>query len=68
MPGMNGFAFLEEAAKHAEWQHIPIVILTAMPLDAAERALLAGRAREVIARAPTTSPRRCDRSWCGCPS
>jgi CheY-like chemotaxis protein len=50
MPGMNGFGFLEEAAKHAEWQHIPIVILTAMPLDAAERALLAGRTREVIAK------------------
>jgi hypothetical protein len=26
------------------------VILTAMPLDAAERALLAGRTREVIAK------------------
>jgi signal transduction histidine kinase/DNA-binding response OmpR family regulator len=50
MPGMNGFAFLEEAAKRAEWQHIPIVILTAMPLDAAERALLAGRTLEVIAK------------------
>jgi CheY-like chemotaxis protein/two-component sensor histidine kinase len=50
MPGMNGFAFLEETAKRAEWQHIPIVILTAMPLDAAERALLAGRTREVIAK------------------
>jgi signal transduction histidine kinase/CheY-like chemotaxis protein len=50
MPGMNGFAFLEETAKRAEWQDIPIVILTAMPLDAAERALLAGRTREVIAK------------------
>ena len=50
MPGMNGFAFLEETAKRAEWQNIPIVILTAMPLDAAERALLAGRTREVIAK------------------
>jgi signal transduction histidine kinase/DNA-binding response OmpR family regulator len=46
MPGMNGFAFLEEIAKHAEWQGIPIVILTAMPLGAAERELLAGRTRE----------------------
>ena len=50
MPGMNGFAFLEETAKRAEWQNIPIVILTAMPLGAAERALLAGRTREVIAK------------------
>jgi signal transduction histidine kinase/DNA-binding response OmpR family regulator len=50
MPGMNGFAFLEEIARHAEWQGIPIVILTAMPLGAAERELLAGRTREVIAK------------------
>jgi signal transduction histidine kinase/CheY-like chemotaxis protein len=50
MPGMNGFAFLEEIAKHPEWREIPIVILTAMPLGAAERELLAGRTREVIAK------------------
>jgi CheY-like chemotaxis protein len=50
MPGMNGFAFLEEIARHAEWRDIPIVILTAMPLGAAERELLAGRTREVIAK------------------
>src|SRR6516165_9016092 len=50
MPGMNGFAFLEEIAKHAEWRLIPVVILTAMPLGAAERELLAGRTREVIAK------------------
>ena len=50
MPGMNGFAFLEEIARHPEWREIPIVILTAMPLGAAERELLAGRTREVIAK------------------
>jgi CheY-like chemotaxis protein len=50
MPGMNGFAFLEEIAKHADWRDIPIVILTAMPLGGAERELLAGRTREVIAK------------------
>jgi CheY-like chemotaxis protein len=50
MPGMNGFAFLEEIARHAEWRDVPIVILTAMPLGAAERELLAGRTREVIAK------------------
>jgi signal transduction histidine kinase/CheY-like chemotaxis protein len=50
MPGMNGFAFLEETAKRVEWQNIPVVILTAVPLDAAERAILAGRTREVIAK------------------
>jgi CheY-like chemotaxis protein len=50
MPGMNGFAFLEEIAKHPQWREIPIVILTAMPLGVTERELLAGRTREVIAK------------------
>jgi signal transduction histidine kinase/CheY-like chemotaxis protein len=50
MPGVNGFAFLEEIAKHPEWGEIPIVILTAMPLGVAERELLAGRTRDIIAK------------------
>jgi signal transduction histidine kinase/DNA-binding response OmpR family regulator len=50
VPGMNGFAFLEEITRHTDWRGIPIVILTAMPLGAAERELLAGRTREVIAK------------------
>jgi CheY-like chemotaxis protein len=50
MPGMSGFAFLEEISKRGEWLNIPIVILTAMPLGAAERELLAGRTREIIAK------------------
>jgi signal transduction histidine kinase/DNA-binding response OmpR family regulator len=50
MPGMNGFAFLGEIAKHREWREIPIVILTAMPLGVAERELLAGRTRDIIAK------------------
>ena len=48
MPRLDGFGFLGEVAKHREWQDTPIVILTAKRLDPAERALLAGRAREVI--------------------
>jgi CheY-like chemotaxis protein len=50
MPGMSGFAFVEEIASHAEWQDIPIVILTAMPLGPSEREMLAGRTREVITK------------------
>jgi len=50
MPGMDGFAFLEEIAKHAEWRAIPVVILTAKPLEAVDRGLLAGRTREIIAK------------------
>jgi signal transduction histidine kinase/DNA-binding response OmpR family regulator len=48
MPGMDGFAFLDEIGNRAEWRNIPIVILTAKQLGAAERELLAGRTREII--------------------
>ncbi len=48
MPGMDGFAFLDAIAERSKWQKVPIVILTAKQLDAAERELLAGRAREII--------------------
>ena len=50
MPGMSGFGFLEEITRREEWRAIPIAILTAMPLGAAERELLAGRTREIIAK------------------
>jgi signal transduction histidine kinase/DNA-binding response OmpR family regulator len=36
MPGMDGFAFLEELHRVAEWQAIPIVVITAMDLSAAD--------------------------------
>jgi signal transduction histidine kinase/CheY-like chemotaxis protein len=48
MPGMDGFAFLDEIGNHPEWRNIPIVILTARQLGTAERELLAGRVREII--------------------
>jgi CheY-like chemotaxis protein len=48
MPGMDGFAFLDEMGRHPEWQKVPIVILTAKQLGAAERELLAGRVREIV--------------------
>jgi len=50
MPVMDGFAFLQEIARHAEWRDIPVVILTAKELDPAEREALAGRARAVIGK------------------
>jgi CheY-like chemotaxis protein len=50
MPGMDGLAFLEEIGKHDEWRDVPIVVLTAKELSAAERDRLAGRTREVLAK------------------
>jgi CheY-like chemotaxis protein len=50
MPGMDGFAFLEEISRHEEWRHVPIVVVTAKQLGAAEREQLAGRVREVLTK------------------
>jgi CheY-like chemotaxis protein len=50
MPGMDGFAFLDAIGQRAEWRALPIVVLTAKRLDAAEREVLAGRTREVLAK------------------
>ena len=55
MPRMDGFAFLEAIQKRPDWREVPVVILTAMQLSAAERDLLAGRTREVIAKGPNGS-------------
>ena len=50
LPHLIDFAFLGEIEKRCEFQDIPIVILTAMPLGAAERELLARRTQEVIGK------------------
>jgi signal transduction histidine kinase/CheY-like chemotaxis protein len=50
MPRMDGFAFVEEIGKCAEWRDIPIVVLTAMQLGEVERKLLEGRVRHMIAK------------------
>ena len=55
MPRMDGFAFLDEIARRAELRDVPIVILTAVELSAAERERLLGRAREVLAKGTTRS-------------
>lgn len=43
MPEMDGFEFLDAFNRNAEWRHIPVVIITAKQLTAAERDLLAVR-------------------------
>ncbi|MGH7110067.1 MAG: response regulator [Stellaceae bacterium] len=50
MPGMDGFAFVEEIGRHPEWRAVPIVVLTAKELSQTEREMLAGRTREVLAK------------------
>ena len=48
MPEMDGFEFLDAFNRRADWRHVPVVVITAKQLTAAERALLSGRTRNVI--------------------
>lgn len=48
MPEMDGFEFLDTFNSRADWRHVPVVVITAKQLTAAERALLSGQARSVI--------------------
>jgi signal transduction histidine kinase/CheY-like chemotaxis protein len=50
MPKMDGFSFLDAIGNEPRWRDIPVVIVTAMELGPAERELLSGRAREVLAK------------------
>jgi CheY-like chemotaxis protein len=55
MPEMDGFMFLQEMARHAEWQSIPVVVLSAKELTAQEREWLGEHARAVIAKSAGSS-------------
>jgi signal transduction histidine kinase/CheY-like chemotaxis protein len=43
MPEMDGFEFLDTFNSRADWRHVPVVIITAKQLTAAERGLLSVR-------------------------
>ncbi len=43
MPEMDGFEFLDAFNSHADWRHVPVVVITAKQLTVAERGLLAVR-------------------------
>ena len=42
MPEMDGFEFLRELRRHAEWKSIPVVVVTSKDLTAEERMFLNG--------------------------
>lgn len=48
MPEMDGFEFLDSFNNRADWRHIPVVVITAKQLTAAERERLSDQARSVI--------------------
>jgi CheY-like chemotaxis protein len=48
MPVMDGFGFLAAMRARSEWQHIPVIVITAKDLTGDDRARLAGVVEEVV--------------------
>jgi len=54
MPEMDGFEFLDELRKRAEWRHIPVVVVTAKDLTEEDHRRLNGEVERVLQKdAPT---------------
>jgi signal transduction histidine kinase/CheY-like chemotaxis protein len=54
MPVMDGFGFLAAMRAKPEWQHIPVIVVTAKDLTVADRARLAGNVEEVLEKTAYT--------------
>jgi signal transduction histidine kinase/CheY-like chemotaxis protein/putative methionine-R-sulfoxide reductase with GAF domain len=54
MPEMDGFAFLDALADRADWREIPVIVITAKQLSAAERERLSRQAQKVMEKATAT--------------
>jgi len=48
MPEMDGFEFLQKLRERQEWRDIPVVVVSAMDLTAADRARLNGHVEAVV--------------------
>jgi signal transduction histidine kinase/DNA-binding response OmpR family regulator len=48
MPEMDGFQFLEEVQKQETWRSIPVIVVTAKELTAAERQRLNGSVQKIL--------------------
>jgi CheY-like chemotaxis protein/anti-sigma regulatory factor (Ser/Thr protein kinase) len=48
MPVMDGFDFLLEMRANAEWQDIPVIVLTAKDLTDEDRRILSGRVEQIV--------------------
>ncbi|MDQ7035932.1 MAG: response regulator [Anaerolineae bacterium] len=51
MPEMDGMTFLSELRANPDWQHIPVVAITAKTLTEADKRLLATQAERVLLKA-----------------
>jgi CheY-like chemotaxis protein len=54
MPEMDGFEVLDALAARADWRDIPVVVITAKQLTAAERERLLRQAQKIIAKGTTS--------------
>jgi CheY-like chemotaxis protein len=50
MPEMDGFEVLDALAAHQQWRDIPVIVITAKQLSAAERERLLGQAQKVFVK------------------
>ena len=48
MPVMDGFGFLAAMRARPEWQHIPVIVVTAKDLTGEDRARLNGMVEDVL--------------------
>jgi CheY-like chemotaxis protein len=48
MPEMDGFQFVDEVRTHQDWRSIPIVVVTALDLSAADRRRLNGYVEQIL--------------------
>jgi CheY-like chemotaxis protein len=48
MPEMDGFQFLEEVKKQEAWKSIPVIVVTAKELTAADRQRLNGWVQKIL--------------------
>jgi signal transduction histidine kinase/DNA-binding response OmpR family regulator len=54
MPVMDGFDFLLEMRANAEWEDIPVIVLTAKDLTEDDRRILSGRVKQIVEKGGST--------------
>jgi CheY-like chemotaxis protein len=54
MPEMDGFELLAALRERPEWEHIPVVVITAKDLTAEDHARLNGAVQQVVPKSERT--------------
>ncbi len=56
MPEMDGFEFIRQLRQHPQWRSIPVIVLTAKDLTAAERQWLGGQTQRIYQKGTGNQP------------